>query len=217
MSTLLGAVASGVLLLVLFAGCAAHLSRPAALPDALRAHRVLPARAVPLAARAATLAEGLLGVGLAAALIGRHRLGLATALAASGALFVCYALYARHTLATGRGGPCGCSRAEVPMSNWIVGRAWTFAVLAFGGAALVAGRASPPDGAAETTTSALAALTFAALLWVLPSAMARPTAPAAPPKRSAPPKLREPTEPTEITEPTEPRKPRKGGHPAWTS
>ncbi|UED87821.1 MauE/DoxX family redox-associated membrane protein [Streptomyces profundus] len=196
MSTLIGAVATGVILLVLVAGCAAHLSRPTALPDALRAHRMLPARAVPLAARAVTLAEGLLGLGLAAALLGRHRLGLATALAASGALFVCYALYARHILATGRGGPCGCSRAEVPMSDWIVGRAWTFALLALGAAPLVAGPARPPDGAAETATAALAALTLAALLWVLPTAMAGPAAPSASSDRS------------DLS---------KGGHPAWTS
>ncbi|WP_049565301.1 MauE/DoxX family redox-associated membrane protein [Streptomyces sp. SBT349] len=177
MTTLLGAVTTGVVLLVLLAGCAAHLSRPAALPAALAAHRVLPARAVPLAAGAVTLAEGLLGAAGTAALLGRHRLGLTVVLAAAAALFTCYALYTRHTLATGRGGPCGCSRAEVPLSGWVVGRAWAFALLALGGALVATGPGTPPEGAAEATTAALAALTFAALLWVLPTAMAQQAGP----------------------------------------
>ncbi|RKN04505.1 MauE/DoxX family redox-associated membrane protein [Streptomyces radicis] len=180
MTTLIAAVPTGVVLLALIAGCAAHLTRPAALPAALTAHGVLPARAVPLAARAATLAEGLLGAAGTAALLARHRTALAAVLAAAAALFACYALYARHTLATGRGGPCGCSRAEVPLSGWIVGRAWAFALLALGAAPLVAGRGAPPDGAAEAAVVALATPTFAALLWALPTAMTRPTAMARP-------------------------------------
>ncbi|MGW4974240.1 hypothetical protein ACWEP3_30970, partial [Streptomyces albidoflavus] len=43
---LLGSAATAVVLLVLLAGCAAHLTRPAALPGALRAHAVLPGRVV---------------------------------------------------------------------------------------------------------------------------------------------------------------------------
>ncbi|MDT0264773.1 methylamine utilization protein MauE [Streptomyces sp. DSM 44915] len=178
MTTLIGAVATGVLLLVLLAGCAGHLSRPATLPDALRAHRVLPDRAVPAAARAATAAEGLLGLAGVAALLARQRVGLAVVLAGAAVLFLGYALYTRHVLATGRGGPCGCSRAEVPLSGWVTGRAWALAALALAGAALVAGPAAVPADPAETATAALAAVTFAALLWTLPAAMARPALPA---------------------------------------
>lgn len=174
----LGTVATAVVLLVVLAGCAAHVSRPSALPDALRAHRTLPDRAVPLAAGAVTLAEGLLGAAGVAALLSGHRLGLTIVLTAAAALFSCYALYTRHTLASGRGGPCGCSRTEVPLSNWVVGRASAFALLALVAAVSVAGPGSAPKDAAEATTAALTALTFAALLWVLPAAMAQPAAPA---------------------------------------
>lgn len=174
---LLGTVASAVVLLVLLAGCTAHLTRPQALPDALRAHRTLPDRAVPLAAGAVTLAEGVLGVAGAAAFLSGHRLGLTVALTASAALFTCYALYTHHTLAAGRGGPCGCSRAELPLSGWVVGRAGVFAALALVAAVAVAGPGSQPRGVAELTIAALTALTFATLLWVLPAAMAQPTAP----------------------------------------
>lgn len=174
---LLGAVATAVVTLALLAGCVAHLSRPAALPDALRAHRTLPARSVPLAAGAVTLAEGLLGVAVVVAFLSQHRLGLTVVLGAATLLFTSYALYTRHTLANGRGGPCGCSRHEVPLSGWVVGRAWTFAALALIAAVLTASAGSladAPSGGAETATAALVALTFATLLWLLPAAMAQP-------------------------------------------
>lgn len=176
MITLLGTVATAVVLLILLAGCAAHLTRPTALPDALHAHGVLPERAVRLAAGATVLAEGLLGAAGTAALLGRQRPALAAVLGASAVLFTCYALYTRHALATGRGGPCGCSRADVPLSGWVVGRAWTFAALALGAAVLVAGPATPPTGPAEVATATLVALAFAVLLWVLPAAMTQPGA-----------------------------------------
>lgn len=175
---LLGAVAAAVATLALLAGCVAHLSRPTALPDALRAHRTLPERSVPLAASAVTLAEGVLGVAVVVAFLSQHRLGLTVALGATALLFTSYALYTRHTLANGRGGPCGCSRREVPLSGWVVGRAWTFAALALVAAVLTASAGSladAPSGGAETVTAALAALTFATLLWLLPAAMAQPS------------------------------------------
>ncbi|WP_308405528.1 MauE/DoxX family redox-associated membrane protein [Streptomyces tardus] len=187
MTSLLGTVTTAVVLLVLLAGCAAHLSRPAALPDALHAHGLVPERAVRLAAVAATLAEGVLGTALVASLLLRQRTALTAALAATALLFVCYALYTRHALATGRGGPCGCSRTEVPLSGWVVGRAWVFAALALGGAVLAAGPGNPPEGAAETAVAALVAVTLAVLLWVLPAAMAQPAAGSAPARRSVAP------------------------------
>jgi hypothetical protein len=176
-TTFLAAVAAGTVLLTLLAGCAAHLSRPTALQDALRAHRVLPARAVPTTAVAVTCAEGLLGAGGALALATGARTGLAVVLCAATGLFVCYAAYARHVVATGRGGPCGCSRAELPMTGWITGRA---AALAAGaaGAALLTGPAGTPAASSgtEAATAALAAVTFALLLWTLPAAMHDPAA-----------------------------------------
>lgn len=176
---LLGTVATAVVLLVLLAACAAHLSRPSTLTGALRAHRTLPGRTVPLAAGAVTAAEGVLGAAGVAALLGGHRLGLTVALSCAAVLFSCYALYTRHTLAHARGGPCGCSRTEVPLSGWIAGRAWAFALLALLAAVTAAGPGKPPEGVAETATAALATLTFGALLWVLPTAMTQPAAPGA--------------------------------------
>lgn len=175
---LLGTVATAVVLLVLLTGCAAHLSRPSALPDALRAHRTLPVRVVRIVAGLVTAAEGVLGVAGVASLLGGHRLALTATLTAAVALFTCYALYTRHTLAGGRGGPCGCSRTELPLSGWVVARAWAFALLALVAAVFTA--AAPggaPRGVADITVTALTTVTFAALLWVLPAAMAQPAAP----------------------------------------
>lgn len=178
MTSLIAATATGVVLLALLAGGAAHLSRPAVLPDALTAHRLLPRRAVAPAARAATAAESLLAVAGVAALLAGHRAALAVVLAAAAAMFACYALYTGYALTSGSGGPCGCSRSDVPLSSWVVGRAWSLAGLAAVGATLVAAAGGPPEGPAEWTTAVLAAVTLAALLRVLPAAMSRPAPPA---------------------------------------
>ncbi|AZM49720.1 methylamine utilization protein MauE [Streptomyces sp. WAC 06738] len=184
MTSLIAATATGVVLLALLAGAASHLSRPAALPGALTAHRLLPRRAVVPAARAATAAEGLLAVAGTAALLAGHRAALAAVLGAAALVFACYALYTGYALAAGRGGPCGCSRSDVPLSSWVAGRAWAFAGLAAVGAALAAGTGDPPGGRAEWTTAALAAVALAVLLWVLPAAMGRPAATTPAPARS---------------------------------
>ncbi|SOD64367.1 hypothetical protein SAMN06297387_11691 [Streptomyces zhaozhouensis] len=176
MTPLLAAVATGVTLLALLAGCAAHLSRPRTLPDALTAHGLLPRRAVVPAARAVTAAEGLLVLAGTTALLTSERALLAAVLTTATALFTSYALYTRRALAHGRGGPCGCSRAEVPLSGWVVGRAWAFAASALLGAALAAGSAAPPEGAARWAVAALAASALTALLWTLPAAMVSPDA-----------------------------------------
>ncbi|BDH68368.1 MauE/DoxX family redox-associated membrane protein [Streptomyces sp. PLM4] len=227
---LLGSAATAVVLLVLLAGCAAHLTRPAAFPGALRAHAVLPGRAVGPAAAVVTVAECLLVAAGTAALLGRHRSGLTAVLAAAAALFACYALYTRHALATGRGGPCGCSRAEVPLSGWVTGRAWTFAALALLGLLVSAGPGTPPEGAAETAVVALVALTFATLLWMLPAAMTQPGAgtrslpygtpqPPERGRRSTPPAraLRPVHLPDPVVPPRPGTAPVAGGRQPWTS
>ncbi len=178
MTTFLATVASGAALLSLLAGCAAHLSRPAGLPEALRAHRTLPHAAVRVATVAVPGSEGLLGIAGIAALLTGSRAALALVLGAGTLLFGTYALYVRHVLATGRGGPCGCARTELPMSGWITARATALAVLAATGAVLTgpAQAAFPADGA-HLGAAALAALTFALLLWTLPAALYDPSAP----------------------------------------
>jgi hypothetical protein len=179
MTTLLASVAAAAVLLTALAGCAAHLARPAALPAALRAHRLLPGAAVPTAAVAAPAAEGLLGAVGTAALFTGQRTALTLVLAAGAALFTCYAAYSRAALAHApAGAPCGCAgRQALPLSGWVAGRALALAVLAAAGA-LLAGpvAAAPPSGAAERTVVLLAAVGCTVLVWSLPAAMHQPAA-----------------------------------------
>lgn len=174
MTTFLAPVAAGIVLLSLLTGCAAHVAGPGALRDALRRHRVLPRRAVPLVTGAVPLAEGLLGAaGLAAVAVG-SRTGFVLVMAASAALFGTYAGYVRYVLSTGRGGPCGCSRTDIPVTGWVAGRALVYALLAAAGALLAEPAVQLPADPAELTTITLATLTFTGLLWFLPLALHNP-------------------------------------------
>ncbi|MEV6105050.1 MauE/DoxX family redox-associated membrane protein [Streptomyces sp. NPDC051940] len=180
MSGFPGALAAAVVALSLLAGALSHLSRPSALPEALRAHGVLPPRAAGTAALAVPAAEGVLGVACVVAWLGGGRLWPATVLALGSGLFLVYAGYARHVTATGRHGPCGCSRTALPMSRWVTRRAVALAVLAAAAAAQAAG-AGPPDprdlGGEALATLLLAAPACALLLWTLPAAMYEPSPP----------------------------------------
>lgn len=177
MSTLLASAAAGIVLLTALAGCAAQLTRPAALGAALRTHGLLPAAAVPATAVAVPAAEGALGAAGAAALLTGHRAALALVLAAGAVLFGCYAAYSRAALAKAPAGvPCGCAgRHALPLSGWVAGRALILAGLAAAGALLTGpARAAQPSGAAELTLVALIAACCALLVWSLPAAMHRP-------------------------------------------
>ena len=174
MSALLASVAAYTVLLTLLVACGEHLSKPAGLATALAAHRVIPASSIVAALVIAT--EGLLGaVGVVALLRdGGSRL-LTVVLAGSVALFGAYAAYGQYVRSAGRAVPCGCSRAEVPMTGWVVARASALA-----GTALVGSLRSDavvPVGRAgtELTIVVLAAATFTALLTHLPVAMHDPT------------------------------------------
>ncbi|EST35774.1 hypothetical protein N566_17355 [Streptomycetaceae bacterium MP113-05] len=186
MTTFLATAATGTVLLALLAGCAGHLSRPSGLPNALHAHQVLPSGSVRTAAVAVTAAEGLLLVGGAAALLTASRTGLGVVLTVTALLFAGYAGYTRHVLASGRGGPCGCARSDLPLSGWVTVRAAALAAFAATGALLAGFAGTPQTGSgAQTVTTALAAAAFALLLWTLPAAMHdRGTRPA--PATSAP-------------------------------
>lgn len=178
MTSLLAAVASGVALLALLTGCAAHLSRPAGLPRALRLHGVLPDPAVRTASLAVPAAEGGLGLGGVAALAAGSRTGLTGVLAGAALLFGLYALYTRHALVSGAAGPCGCARTELPLSDWITTRATALALSAATAAVLVGPlQAASPAGGARTAIALLAAATLALLLWTLPAAMHDPAGP----------------------------------------
>ncbi len=146
-----------------------HLSAPAALPGALRAHGLLPAPA--LVAAAVTAAE--LGLG-GAAVIGLAGGGGARGpLAGCAGLLALLAAYAAWVVRRRGGGPCGCSRADLPMTGWVGARAAALAGLALAGAAT----AGPVPPAAELPIVLLAAAALACLLWQLPAAMHDPAIP----------------------------------------
>ncbi|WP_329031715.1 methylamine utilization protein MauE [Streptomyces sp. NBC_01725] len=188
-----GGLTASIVILSLFMGAGSHAARPAALGEALRAHGVLGPRFRRFAAAVLPFAEGALGVAGAAALLTGHQRGLQAALAAGTALFGLYAGYTRHVLALGRGGPCGCSRQDLPLSRWVTRRAAALAALALAGA-VIAGADPVRLSAAELTTLALAASACTVLLWSLPAAMHEPTATSVhPPTRAA---VHRPTETT---------------------
>ncbi|MFI6692064.1 MauE/DoxX family redox-associated membrane protein [Streptomyces sp. NPDC050433] len=170
-----GGLTASIVILTLFMGAGSHAARPAALGEALRVHGVLGPRFRRFAAAVLPFAEGALGVVGAAALLTGHQRGLQTVLAVGTVLFGLYAGYTRHVLALGRGGPCGCSHEDVPLSRWVTRRAVALAGLALAGA-VIAGAGPVRLSTAELITLMLAAVACTVLLWSLPAAMREPTA-----------------------------------------
>lgn len=170
-----GGLTASIVILCLLMGAGFHAVRPAALGEALRAHGVLGLRFRRFAAAVLPFLEGALGLVGAAALLTGHQRGLQAVLAVGTALFGLYAGYTRRVLALGRGGPCGCSGQDVPLSRWVTRRAAALAGLAVTGAA-IAGAGTVPLSAAELITLILAAPACTVLLWSLPAAMYEPTA-----------------------------------------
>jgi hypothetical protein len=173
MSALVASVAAGTVLASLLIAWAAHLSRPSALPRALAAHRVVPAPTVVAAVVIAS--EGLLvGAGAAGLVRGDGQDLLTAALAGSFMLLALFGSYGWYVIATGRDGLCGCSRAPLPMSGWVVARAFALAGLAL--VALVPADSVVPPGlpGADLAVVVLATATFTCLLWQLPAAMHEP-------------------------------------------
>ncbi|HET9381112.1 MAG TPA: MauE/DoxX family redox-associated membrane protein [Streptomyces sp.] len=173
MTDFYGGLTAAIVVLILLVGAGSHAAGPAALGEALRAHGVLGPRSRRLAAAVLPVTEGALGVAGAIALTTGHPRVLQGVLAAGAALFGLYALYTRHVLALGRGGPCGCSRRDLPLSRWVTLRAAALAGLAAAGAA-VAGAGPLRPSTAELVTLLLAAPACTALLWSLPAAMHEP-------------------------------------------
>ena len=165
-------VAAYVVLFVLVIAVAERIAAPRALPAALIAHRVVPHRAAWTLALVVTAVEAVLAALLLAGLVvsGPPSFVLAGAVA----LFAAYGGYAWYVTTSGRGGPCGCGIAEIPMGPWVSGRAFVLAALALLGAA--APGTVPPLTAFDSrlVVVLLAAATIATLLWHLPAAMARP-------------------------------------------
>jgi len=175
MPTFAASVATYVVLLMLVAAGVTRARRPDELPAALRAHGVLPGAAVPAAATGVAVTEVTLAVMASAGLAGVPGL-LEAGLTGTAALFAGIGGYGWHVVASGRSGPCGCGGVAAPMSGWVAGRAAVLAALALLALGVVTARGSdvvvrPAEFGAELAIVALAAGTFAALLWSLPAAM----------------------------------------------
>jgi hypothetical protein len=165
-------VAAYVVLFVLVIAVVERIAAPRALPAALMAHRVVPRRAARTVAAMVTAAEAVLAALLLAGLVASGPPPLV--LAGAVVLFATYGGYAWYVTTSGRGGPCGCGIAEVPMGPWVSGRAFVLAALALLGAAVPG--TVPPLTAFDSrlVVVLLAAATIATLLWHLPAAMTRP-------------------------------------------
>jgi hypothetical protein len=172
-SALLASVAAYTVLLTLLVACGEHLSKPAALSTALAAHRVVPAPSMIAALVIAT--EGLLGAAGVGALLGDGGRLLSAVLAGSAGLLAAYGSYGLYVRSTGRAVPCGCSRVELPMTGWVVARAFTLAGFALVGSLLSGSVVPVGRTGTQLTIVLLAAATFTALLMHLPAAMHDPT------------------------------------------
>ena len=160
-------VAAHVVLVVLVIAVAERVLAPRALPAALIAHGVVPRRVAGPLAVVVTAVEAALAVLL---LIGPSLL----VLSAAAVLFAAYGGYAWYVTASGRGGPCGCGGAEVPMDHWVTGRAVVLAVLAAVGATAHSSVLPLARFDAQVLVVLLASVTIGVLLWHLPAAMTRP-------------------------------------------
>ncbi|MEU4565279.1 MauE/DoxX family redox-associated membrane protein [Micromonospora sp. NPDC023956] len=172
MTALLASVAAYTVVFSLVAATAEHLSRPGLLARALAAHRVVAAPTA-VAALAVGAEAVLAGTGIVALRAESQGLRVAVLLGSAG-LLALYAGYGLYLRSTGRGGPCGCSRLEMPMTGWVVARAAVLAGLALVGLAWSGSIAGWARADATLVVVLLAAATFATLLWHLPSAMYQP-------------------------------------------
>jgi len=177
MSALLASVAAVTVLFTLLLACVEHLWKPAALVDALAAHRVVPVPAVVAAVVIAS--EGLLGGAGVVALVAGSGALLVVALAGSAALLALYGVYGLHVRSSRPGVPCGCSRVALPMTGAVVARAFVLAAAALVALLLVTSGLAGPGGAvghggAPRAVAVLAAASFALLLWHLPAALYDP-------------------------------------------
>jgi hypothetical protein len=165
-------VAAYAVLLVLVLAVAGLVRGPGALRAALTAHQTLPRFAVGPVALAVMGAETVLASVLLVGVVrasGPPQAGLA----AAAVLFAGYGGYGWYVMSRGRGGPCGCGGAEVPMGRWVIARAFALAALA--GFAAAAHDAVPTQLGSQLVVVLLAAATIGTLLWLLPAAMHVPS------------------------------------------
>lgn len=174
MGEMLVHVAAITVSLALLAAVAEHLWRPGVLPDALRAHRAIPALLVRPVAAGIVFGEAWLGAATVAAALAGDAAVLRLAGAGCTALFTVYLLYGWLVRRIRPGTPCGCSAASTPMSGWVLVRSGGLAGM---GAVAAAGAeyAGSLTGMRLVVT-VLAGATFAVLLRELPIALFDPAA-----------------------------------------
>lgn len=168
-------VAAYVVAFVLVIAVAERVAAPRALTAAMVVHRVVPPRAAPALAVLVTIAEAGLAVLLLAGLWSGPS---PRVLAGAAGLFAAYGGYAWFVTASGRGGPCGCGGADVPMGHWVTARAFALAALASLAAAAPGAVRPLADFDHELLVVLLAAATIGVLLWHLPAALRPPAGPA---------------------------------------
>jgi hypothetical protein len=176
---LVGSVAAYAVVGTLLAAGAGHLAAPGLLPRALATHGRLPAPAT--VAFLVTAAECLLGGAGAVAGVRADTGGLRTALAGAAVLLALLGAYAWRVARRGPGGPCGCSRRQLPMTTWVAVRAGALAALALAGLALAGSVVPPGRPGTDLVVVLLAAAALGWLLWLLPAAMHDPARAGRPP------------------------------------
>lgn len=174
MTTLLGSVAAYTVIFVLLVAAAGHVVSPATLSRAVAAHGVF--RWPVAVATAVTLVEAGLAVAGALAVSGQSTGWLRPpVLLASALLFAGYGGYSQQVRLTRPDTPCGCSRDDLPVTGWVVIRAYLLTGVASLGAVLSGPVLTLDRPGAPLAVALLAAGTFSAVLWHLPAAMYIPT------------------------------------------
>ena len=140
------------------------------------AFRPWPRRVSHAVAVAVVIAEVLLGIGgLVLFFVPEVALTIrAVAYALCGGIYFAYASYTLALVLRGSRVTCGCSRADHPVTGWIVGRAAFLGFMAFVGLALSSESPSLPYLWSELLVLATACLSLGMLVWLFPFAMTLP-------------------------------------------
>jgi hypothetical protein len=149
-----------------------HLTRQPAFRAVMREQRLVPERLVVPVSGAVTAAELVVGTtGVASS--GFGAVGGRMVAVAGAAIFAVFTAYTAALLRRGGSVPCGCTGDDVPVSAWAVARA---AALTAASIAAAIGALTPLTNLApaEACVAAVAATTFATLLWIFPDALFDP-------------------------------------------
>jgi hypothetical protein len=162
-----------VFLVLLVAGLF-HVVHRARFRQVLHEHRVVPTRLTGWVGAAIAGAEvSIGGVGVAATILAEGE--VQPFAFAAGALFAAFTAYTAAVLVMrGAAAPCGCARADYPVSVWVVLRAAALALAAIAAAAAPHLSAVAAMPFAEAAIVVTAAVTLSTLAWAFPDALADP-------------------------------------------